>query len=99
MLLSIMTGSVGLNLTGANNMIICDLNWNPQLECQVMNRIHRFGQVKDVVITKFICYDTIEERILELQEEKLKIADSTLDRDRAFFNQMTVEELQRLFAI
>jgi transcription termination factor 2 len=52
MLLSLTAGSVGLNLTGANNMFILDVYWNPQQELQVMDRIHRFGQVKSVNIVK-----------------------------------------------
>lgn len=52
LLLSMNAGAVGLNLTGANNMFIVDLHWNPQQERQVMDRIHRIGQIKSVTIVK-----------------------------------------------
>ncbi|KAL4497326.1 hypothetical protein ABPG72_011261 [Tetrahymena utriculariae] len=73
LLASLMSGYVGLNLIGANHLILCDSWWNPAIEDQAINRIHRLGQQKQTYIYKMICKDTIEERILEINEEKRDI--------------------------
>ncbi|CAH1104905.1 unnamed protein product [Psylliodes chrysocephalus] len=69
-LLSLTAGGVGLNLVGANHLILLDLHWNPQLEKQAQDRIYRVGQEKPVFVYKFIMMDTIEKRFLDLQEKK-----------------------------
>ncbi|KFD66584.1 hypothetical protein M514_01581, partial [Trichuris suis] len=78
MLLSLTAGGVGLNLVGGNHLFILDLHWNPALELQAADRIHRVGQTRPVFIHKFVCVDTIEERVLALQEKKLQLAHSVL---------------------
>ncbi|GIX74820.1 hypothetical protein CDAR_73862 [Caerostris darwini] len=78
MLLSLKAGGVGLNLVGGNHMFLLDLHWNPALERQACDRIHRVGQTKDVFIYKFVCKKTIEEKILQLQEGKSALADDVL---------------------
>lgn len=70
MLISLLAGSVGLNLTGGNHLFLLDMHWNPSLEDQACDRIYRVGQQKDVVIHKFVCEGTVEEKILQLQEKR-----------------------------
>lgn len=100
MLLSLTAGGVGLNLVGANHLMLLDLHWNPQLETQACDRVYRVGQKKSVKIYKFVCSDTIEENILKLQEKKLAVADNVLTGVK--FSQMsklTLDDLKMLFSI
>lgn len=57
MLLSLTAGGVGLNLVGANHMLLLDLHWNPQLEAQAQDRVYRVGQKKAVYVWKYVFYD------------------------------------------
>ena len=79
MLLSLQAGGVGLNLIGANHVFMLDVHWNPALEVQAADRCHRVGQTRDVVVHKFITEDSVEERILRLQEQKLLLAKNVLE--------------------
>ena len=63
-------GSVGLNLVSANNVFIIDPWWNPAVEDQAIERVHRIGQNKDVNVYRFVMKDSVEERMLEIQEKK-----------------------------
>ncbi len=72
--ISLKAGGVGLNLTEANYVIILDPWWNPFAEKQAIARAHRMGQENKVTVTRFISKDSIEEKILKLQQAKLKIA-------------------------
>lgn len=78
MLLALQAGGVGLNLVGANHVFLMDMHWNPALEQQAADRCHRVGQSRDVYIHKFVCEGTIEQRILNLQQEKLELARNVL---------------------
>ncbi|XP_012234246.2 transcription termination factor 2-like isoform X1 [Linepithema humile] len=98
LLLSLTAGGVGLNLVGGNHLLLFDIHWNPQLELQAQDRIYRFGQTKDVYIHKFICTDTIEERIKALQEGKLGIAQNILSGDNSTTTKLTLNDLKSLFA-
>ncbi|KAJ8030290.1 Helicase-like transcription factor [Holothuria leucospilota] len=69
-LLSLKAGGVGLNLTAANKVFLMEPAWNPAIEDQCFDRCHRLGQTKEVTVTKFIIKDSIEERMLQLQEKK-----------------------------
>jgi transcription termination factor 2 len=75
MLLSLTAGGVGLNLVGANRMFLLDIHWNPALEQQCADRIFRVGQKKNVTIYKLLCEQTIEERIQQIQQAKIQIAE------------------------
>ena len=98
MLLSLGAGGVGLNLVGANHLFLLDMHWNPQLEAQACDRIYRVGQVRDVTIHKFLTEDTVESRILELQNKKLELANSVLTgAKRTGGNKLTMEDLKMLF--
>ncbi|XP_067615114.1 transcription termination factor 2 [Eurosta solidaginis] len=100
LLLSLTAGGVGLNLVGANHLLMIDLHWNPQLEAQAQDRIYRVGQKKDVIIYKFMCKDTVEERIRALQEHKMSIADGVLTGARSSEgSKLTMEDLRGLFGM
>ncbi|CAL7941631.1 unnamed protein product [Xylocopa violacea] len=100
LLLSLTAGGVGLNLVGGNHLLLIDIHWNPQLEVQAQDRIYRFGQRKNVFIYKFICKDTIEERIKNLQERKLDIAQNVLSGDKnSAASKLTLNDLKSLFAL
>ncbi|KAM7363018.1 transcription termination factor lodestar [Cochliomyia hominivorax] len=100
LLLSLTAGGVGLNLVGANHLLLIDLHWNPQLEAQAQDRIYRVGQKKDVIIYKFMCKDTVEERIKALQDHKLELANGVLTGARAAEgSKLTMEDLRGLFGI
>lgn len=101
LLLSLTAGGVGLNLVGGNHMLLIDIHWNPQLEGQCQDRIYRFGQKKNVWIYKFICNDSIEEKVRDLQDHKLKIAKDILTpgADRATGNRLTMSDIKKLFGM
>ncbi|XP_022229879.2 transcription termination factor 2 [Drosophila obscura] len=98
LLLSLTAGGVGLNLIGANHLLLLDLHWNPQLEAQAQDRIYRVGQKKDVKIYKFVCLDTVEQRILTLQEHKLELANGVLT-GAGVSSKLTIDDLKGLFGI
>jgi SNF2 family DNA or RNA helicase len=75
-LISLKAGGVGLNLTAADYVFILDPWWNPASEMQAMNRAHRIGQDKSVFVYRYISGETIEEKIIRLQERKSKLADT-----------------------
>uniref|UniRef100_A0A1A9Z2L8 Transcription termination factor 2 n=1 Tax=Glossina pallidipes TaxID=7398 RepID=A0A1A9Z2L8_GLOPL len=98
LLLSLTAGGVGLNLVGANHLLLFDLHWNPQLEAQAQERIYCVGQKKNVVIYKFICKKTVEERIRALQDHKRATADSILSGAKASqSSKLTLDDLKSLF--
>ena len=76
LVLSLKAGGVGLNLTGASHVIHFDRWWNPAVENQATDRAYRIGQMKNVMVHKFICKGTIEEKIDALIEDKKKLAGS-----------------------
>lgn len=70
LLVSTKAGSLGLNLTVANRVILLDVWWNPALENQAIDRVHRIGQEKNVEVHRIFINDTVEDRILQLQDKK-----------------------------
>lgn len=93
-LISIKAGGVGLNLTEAEYVFILDPWWNPAVEQQAVDRTHRIGQTKNVFIYKFISKDTVEEKILSLQERKKSLASSLITTEESFIKSLTKEELR-----
>jgi SNF2 family DNA or RNA helicase len=79
MLISLRAGGVGLNLTAADHIFLLDPWWNPAVEDQAADRAHRIGQERPVLITRLVAQDTVEERILALQQQKRLLAASILD--------------------
>ncbi len=78
MLLSLKAGGVGLNLTAADHVFLVDPWWNPAVEEQAADRAHRIGQDKPVIVYRMVAKDTVEERILLLQEKKRRLADAVV---------------------
>ncbi|MEY2409683.1 MAG: hypothetical protein QOF48_2353 [Verrucomicrobiota bacterium] len=95
-LISLKAGGVGLNLTGADTVIHFDPWWNPAVEDQATDRAHRIGQTRVVTSYKLIARDTIEEKILLLQQRKREVIAATLGGDEAFTEALTWEEIQGL---
>ncbi|XP_030842261.1 transcription termination factor 2-like [Strongylocentrotus purpuratus] len=93
MLVSLKAGRVGLNLIGGNHLFFLDMHWNPVLEDIVCDSICREGQMRIVYIHKFVCVDTIEERILELQEKKRQLAKDVLTGSKEVPSQADLEFL------
>jgi SNF2 family DNA or RNA helicase len=88
---------LGLNLTACNNVILVDLWWNPALEDQAFDRAHRLGQTRDVNIYKLTIENTVEERILALQNSKRALAAAALSGDRLKNLKLGLEDLMALF--
>ena len=100
MLLSLAGGGVGLNLVGANHLFLLDMHWNPQLEAQACDRIYRVGQKRNVKIHKFLCEDTVESRIQDLQLKKMDLANNVLTgAKRSNANKLTFDDLKMLFGL
>lgn len=77
LLMSLKAGGVALNLTVADHIFLMDPWWNPSAENQAIDRTHRFGQYRPIKAIRFIAEDTVEERILQLQEKKRLVFDGT----------------------
>ncbi|NXC46282.1 TTF2 factor, partial [Penelope pileata] len=99
MLVSLLAGGVGLNLTGGNHLFLLDMHWNPALEDQACDRIYRVGQQKDVVIHRFVCEGTVEEKIAHLQTRKKGLAQQVLSGKGETFSKLTLADLKTLFGI
>lgn len=76
--MTLKTGGVGLNLSRGSHLFLMDLHWNPALEQQAADRIHRLGQISDVTIHRFLCTKTAEEKVVQIQESKKKLATDVL---------------------
>src|SRR4029079_13706679 len=95
-LISLKAGGHGLNLTAAEYVFILDPWWNPAVEAQAVDRAHRIGQTKQVIATRIVARDTIEEKILELQASKRSLADAILGQDQGLLSQIGRAELEVL---
>ena len=80
LLCSLRAAGVGLNLTRANRAFMMDLWWNPSVEDQAMDRVHRIGQLRPVEIIKFYCRNTVDERMLRLRQKRGEL-DASQDGD------------------
>jgi SNF2 family DNA or RNA helicase len=78
MLISLKAGGTGLNLTAADHVFLLDPWWNPAAEDQAADRTHRIGQDKPVFVYRFVASETVEEKILNLQEKKRKLAEAAI---------------------
>lgn len=93
-LISIKAGGAGLNLTEADYVFILDPWWNPAVEQQAIDRTHRIGQTKNVFIYKFITKDTVEEKILALQNRKRRVAESLITTEESFSKSLSAQDIQ-----
>ncbi|KAH7924828.1 hypothetical protein BV22DRAFT_1012466 [Leucogyrophana mollusca] len=92
-LVSLKAGGVALNLTEASRVYLMDSWWNPAVEYQAMDRIHRLGQHRPVTATKLVVEDSIESRIVQLQEKKSAMVDATLSTDDSAMGRLTPEDV------
>ncbi|HPN84466.1 MAG TPA: DEAD/DEAH box helicase [Victivallales bacterium] len=96
-LLSIKAGGFGLNLNSAERVIIYDPWWNPAVEQQAADRAHRIGQTKPVVIQKLLVKNSIEEKILSMQERKKRYFDNLMEEAPSVFKNLSLQEIKALF--
>jgi non-specific serine/threonine protein kinase len=96
-LISLKAGGVGLNLTVADYVFLVDPWWNPAAEQQAIDRAHRIGQTRKVFAYKMICKDTVEEKILKLQERKKMLADELIQEDAGFVKNLSRDDVEFLF--
>ncbi|WP_290712655.1 DEAD/DEAH box helicase, partial [Flavihumibacter sp. CACIAM 22H1] len=97
-LISLKAGGVGLNLTAADYVYIVDPWWNPAVEQQAIDRTHRIGQTKNIFAYRMICKDTIEDKILQLQDRKRVLARDLIADDEGFVKNLTREDVEYLFS-
>jgi non-specific serine/threonine protein kinase len=97
-LISLKAGGVGLNLTAADYVYIVDPWWNPAVEQQAIDRTHRIGQTKNIFAYRMICKDTIEDKIMQLQEKKRLLAKELIADDASFVKALSREDVEYLFS-
>lgn len=95
-LISLRAGGTGLNLVGANSVILFDPWWNPAVENQAIDRAHRIGQTDVVNVYRLVARGTIEEKIQELQKQKNKIFNTMIEKNDEFIKKMTFKEIRSL---
>ena len=96
--LSLKAGGLGLNLTTAAYVFLLDPWWNPAVEAQAIDRAHRIGQTRQVFACRLIARDTVEERVLELQQSKRDLADALVSADQGMLRQIGSAELELLLS-
>jgi len=97
-LISLKAGGLGLNLTRAPYVFLLDPWWNPAVEAQAIDRAHRIGQTKTVFAYRLITKDSVEEKILELQQKKKQLADSIITSDNNILKNLNVKDLEFLLS-
>ncbi len=96
-LISLKAGGIGLNLTAADYVIHVDPWWNPAVEMQATDRSHRIGQVKPVFVYKLVTRDSVEEKILHLQQRKRDLVEQLITADAGMLKSITREDVEALF--
>ena len=96
-LISLKAGGTGLNLTAADYVYLVDPWWNPAIENQAIDRSYRIGQHKNVIAVRLICQNTIEDKMVKIQESKKHLADSLVQADTDVFKSLTKGDLLTLF--
>ncbi|RAU84300.1 DEAD/DEAH box helicase [Pontibacter arcticus] len=97
-LISLKAGGVGLNLTAADYVFILDPWWNPAVEAQAVDRAHRIGQQNKVFTYKFITKDSVEEKILALQNRKIKLVTDLISTDETIIKSLSKEDIDNLLS-
>jgi SNF2 family DNA or RNA helicase len=95
-LISLKAGGVGLNLTKAEYVFMLDPWWNPAVEAQAIDRAHRIGQKNKVIIYKFITRNSVEEKIMALQERKMALAGELISTEESFIKSLNREDIAAL---
>lgn len=99
LIISLKAGGTGLNLTAASVVIHYDLWWNPAVENQATDRAFRIGQRRDVLVYRFLCAGTFEERINDMLDAKRELADLTVTTGEHWIGELSTDELQNLFGL
>jgi|TARA_Y100000994_G_C15574687_1_gene393987 SNF2 family DNA or RNA helicase len=97
-LVSLKAGGQGLNLTAADYVYILDPWWNPAVEAQAIDRAHRIGQTRPVFAYRLIARNTVEEKILALQDQKRELAASIISADTGILSGLTTEDVEMLLS-
>jgi len=97
-LISLKAGGVGLNLTAADYVYIVDPWWNPAAEQQAIDRTHRIGQTRKIFAYKMICKDSVEEKILKLQDKKKLLANELVSEETGFVKKLTRDDIDFLLS-
>jgi SNF2 family DNA or RNA helicase len=97
-LVSLKAGGQGLNLTAADYIYILDPWWNPAVEAQAVDRAHRIGQTRRVFAYRLIARDTVEEKIVALQDRKRELAESIVRADESLITSLTAEDVELLLS-
>ena len=97
-LLSLRAAGTGLNLTTASYVVLYDPWWNPAVEAQAIDRSHRIGQTRHVSAYRLIAKDTVEEKVLQLQQTKRDLADAIISEDNAILSNLTSDDLAILLS-
>jgi superfamily II DNA or RNA helicase len=97
-LISLKAGGLGLNLTAAEYVYLLDPWWNPAVESQAIDRAHRIGQTRQVFAYRIIARDTVEEKVLALQNTKRDLADAIINADNSLIRNLSREDLELLLS-
>ncbi len=97
-LISLKAGGLGLNLTAADYVYLIDPWWNPAVEQQAIDRTHRIGQTNKIFAYKMICKNTVEEKIITLQQKKKALASDLISDETGFVKKLTKEDVEYLFS-
>jgi SNF2 family DNA or RNA helicase len=97
-LISLKAGGLGLNLTAAQYVFLLDPWWNPAVEAQAIDRAHRIGQTNRVFAYRLIARDTVEEKVLQLQNTKRDLADAIVNADNGVIRNLGREDLELLLS-
>ncbi|MCK0437927.1 DEAD/DEAH box helicase [Gordonia alkaliphila] len=97
-LISLKAGGFGLNLTAADYCFVADPWWNPAAEAQAVDRAHRIGQERPVTVYRLVSAETIEERVIELQDRKRALFDALIDDGEQFSGKLSADDVRRLIA-
>ncbi|MDX6416459.1 MAG: hypothetical protein QOG28_1079 [Trebonia sp.] len=97
-LISLKAGGFGLNLTEADYCFLLDPWWNPATEAQAVDRTHRIGQTRNVMVYRLIASGTIEEKVMALKARKAQLFSSVIDSDGAFSSALSADDIRALFA-
>lgn len=98
LLLTTHVGGLGLNLTSADTVVFLEHDWNPMKDLQAMDRAHRIGQTRTVNVYRLLMQDTLEERIMSLQQFKIDVANAVVNQDNMSMSAMDTGQLLDLFA-
>ena len=96
-LISLKAGGFGLNLTEADYCFLLDPWWNPATETQAIDRTHRIGQTRNVMVYRLIAAGTIEEKVMALKERKAELFSNVIDGGNAFGSALSADDIRALF--